>query len=148
MSNANPVSEASPGDVAVVISAGAIGGFLSVAGALTQPEVWTAFGPPTWFRYVILPLMLGGLAGAVAVFVLTHFDSANKLRMFFFAAVREASSECVPAKSDRGAAGDRSAARCGRKTERHRRQCDQCRRVRHSCAGRYRARRHQHQVWR
>ena len=87
MSNVNPVPEASAGDVVVVIIAGAIGGFLSVAGALTQPEVWTAFGPPTWFRYVILPLMLGGLAGGVAVFVLTHFDSANKLRMFFFAAV-------------------------------------------------------------
>lgn len=87
MSSVSPVPEATARDVAIIVIAGAIGGFLSVARALVQPEVWIVFGPHSWFQYVILPLMLGGLAGGVAVFVLTHFDGTNKLRMFFFAAI-------------------------------------------------------------
>lgn len=73
-------------DVLGVVAAGAVGGFLAVAGALTHPEVWRAFGLHHWFKYVILPLLLGGLAGGVAVFVLAHFDATNRIRMFFFAA--------------------------------------------------------------
>ena len=82
-------------DVTVVVSAGAVGGFLVSAAAFVEPATFSAFGPASWFKLVLLPICLGCIAAGIGVFVLVDTDTTNKVRMFFFAAICGLSSQAV-----------------------------------------------------
>ena len=57
--------------------AGAVGGLLAVAATFNQFEPWPALESMRWFPDIVLPFMLGSLAGVVAAYWFERLDPAR-----------------------------------------------------------------------
>lgn len=69
------------------VIAGALGGFAANISVFSEPAVWAAFGTASFFKYVVTPVLLGGLSAGIGVFVLTKTDTSDLVRTFFFASI-------------------------------------------------------------
>jgi hypothetical protein len=61
-----------------VVIAGVVGGLLALAAAFNQVEPWAAFESARWFRGMVLPFVLGGLAGMMGAFAFERLDPARE----------------------------------------------------------------------
>jgi len=70
-------------EVSLIIVGGALGGIISVADAWTNPLVFPV-SLAKIFALVVIPLIKGGTAAGIGVYVLTSLDQNNMAKAFFF----------------------------------------------------------------
>lgn len=70
-----------------IVVAGAVGGVAANISVFGEPTVLAAFSAASWFKYVLIPMLLGALAAGIGVYVLTKADTTDLIRTFFFAVI-------------------------------------------------------------